>query len=103
MVLQSVKNERVCSWFQEQLEQLQHSAPNMDPAQMSQLLSCCYSLLSPESSLLGLPDFPVDGLPVAVKLMVSDPESLFLIHNNYHLLLTTPCDFVSSQQLQNCC
>jgi hypothetical protein len=83
-------------WFQEQLEQLQNSAPNVDPAQMSQLLSCCYSLLSPKSSLLGLPDFPVDRLPAAVKLMVSDTESLFLIHYNCH-----PCDFVSSQQLQN--
>ncbi|PNF24076.1 hypothetical protein B7P43_G04705 [Cryptotermes secundus] len=40
---------------------------------MSQLLSCCYSLLSPEASLLGLPDFPVDSLPAAVKLMEKLP------------------------------
>ncbi|XP_021936474.1 von Willebrand factor A domain-containing protein 8 isoform X2 [Zootermopsis nevadensis] len=60
--------------FKEQLEELRQSAPSVDPAQISQLLSCCYSLLSPESSSLGLPDFPVDRLPAAVTLMETLPS-----------------------------
>lgn len=55
--------------FKEHLESLRNTAPNVDPAQISQLLSCCYSLLSQESSSLGLPDFPADNLSAAVKLM----------------------------------
>ncbi|GFG34443.1 hypothetical protein Cfor_05032 [Coptotermes formosanus] len=55
--------------FKDQLEVLRQFAPNVDPTQISQLVSCCYSLLSPESLSLGLPDFPADSLPAAVKLM----------------------------------
>ncbi|PSN51375.1 von Willebrand factor A domain-containing protein 8, partial [Blattella germanica] len=57
----------------EHLESLRKIAPNVDPAQISQLLSCCYSLLSQESSTLGLPDFPADNLHAAVKLMETLP------------------------------
>jgi hypothetical protein len=65
--------------FQEQVEALRQFAPNVEPAQISQLVSCCYSLLSPESSSLGLPDFPADSLPAAVKLMVCDVNIMFVI------------------------
>ncbi|KAJ9594056.1 hypothetical protein L9F63_014533, partial [Diploptera punctata] len=57
----------------EHLQSLRKAAPNVDPAQISQLLSCCYSLLSQESSSLGLPDFPADNLTAAVKLMDTLP------------------------------
>ncbi|XP_069677328.1 von Willebrand factor A domain-containing protein 8 isoform X2 [Periplaneta americana] len=59
--------------FKEQLEELRRTAPSVDPAQVSQLLSCCHSLLSPESSALGLPDFPADNLPTAAKLLEALP------------------------------
>jgi len=42
-------------------------------------------LLSPESLSLGLPDFPADSLPAAVKLMVCEAEVLFLITLKYFI------------------
>lgn len=38
---------------------------------VSQLLSCATTLCSQESANLGLPDFPVDNLPPAIKVLVS--------------------------------
>ncbi|XP_066993811.2 von Willebrand factor A domain-containing protein 8 [Anabrus simplex] len=59
--------------FKEQLNELRSLAPELNPAQVSQLLSCCHALLSSESSSLGLPDFPADSLPAAIKLLDSVP------------------------------
>ncbi|XP_049790817.1 von Willebrand factor A domain-containing protein 8 [Schistocerca nitens] len=59
--------------FKEQLEHLRSLTSNVDPAQISQLLSCCHALLSQESASLGLPDFPADNLPVAVRLQDTFP------------------------------
>lgn len=38
---------------------------------VSQLLSCATTLCSQESASLGLPDFPVDNLPAAIRVLVS--------------------------------
>jgi hypothetical protein len=62
--------------------------------------------LSPESLSLGLPDFPVDSLPAAVKLMVCEVEVLFIItlkyfiYYNSKLLGITLHDFVLDLQLE---
>jgi hypothetical protein len=76
----------------------------VDPAQITQLVSCCYSLLSPELLSLGLPDFPADSLPAAVKLMVCEVKVVFIItvkyfiYYNSKLLKITLHDFVLDLQ-----
>jgi len=55
---------------------------------------------------LGLPDFPADSLPAAVKLMVCEVEVLFIItlkyfiYYNSKLLRITLHDFVLDLQLE---
>nr|CAD7394578.1 unnamed protein product [Timema cristinae] len=56
--------------FKDHLDRLHTLAPSVDPAQISHLLSCCYALLSQESTSLGLPDFPADNLETAVAILV---------------------------------
>ena len=87
--------------MQEQIEALRQLAPNVDPAQISQLVSCCYSLLSPESLSLGLPDFPADSLSAAAKLMVCGEVKVvyiitekYFVYYNSKLLRITLHDFV---------
>ncbi|XP_062861685.1 von Willebrand factor A domain-containing protein 8 [Trichomycterus rosablanca] len=55
--------------FKDQLELLYSSAPNVAAERVSQLLSCATTLCSQESVNLGLPDFPVDNLPSAVRVL----------------------------------
>jgi len=65
-------------------------------------------LLSPEALSLGLPDFPADSLPAAVKLMVCEAEVLviiplkYFIYYNSELLRITlhNYDFVLDLQLE---
>jgi hypothetical protein len=58
---------------------LQEAHPGLDPARLSQLVSCSHALLSPESESLALPDFPADGLESAARLMVSHPSWHFIV------------------------
>ncbi|KAF4526552.1 hypothetical protein B566_EDAN009123 [Ephemera danica] len=60
--------------LQAQVETLQENHPRLDPARLSQLVSCSHSLLSPESESLALPDFPADSLESAAKLMELFPS-----------------------------
>ncbi|XP_060732399.1 von Willebrand factor A domain-containing protein 8 [Tachysurus vachellii] len=55
--------------FKDQLEILYSLGPNVKAERVSQLLSCATTLCSQESANLGLPDFPVDNLPSAVKML----------------------------------
>ncbi|KAM9486140.1 von Willebrand factor A domain-containing protein 8 [Clarias gariepinus] len=55
--------------FKDQLEVLYNVGPNVNAERVSQLLSCATTLCSQESANLGLPDFPVDNLPSAVKVL----------------------------------
>lgn len=55
--------------FKDQLEILYSVGPNVKAERVSQLLSCATTLCSQESANLGLPDFPVDNLPPAIKVL----------------------------------
>lgn len=65
----------ICISFQEQLAALKTVAPNVDPAKLSQLLSCSYALVSDEALGLGLPDFPVDNIPLLGEIFNRFPET----------------------------
>ncbi|KAK3543698.1 hypothetical protein QTP70_027205 [Hemibagrus guttatus] len=55
--------------FKDQLEILYSVGPNVKAERVSQFLSCATTLCSQESANLGLPDFPVDNLPSAMKVL----------------------------------
>ncbi|XP_066591206.1 von Willebrand factor A domain-containing protein 8 [Prorops nasuta] len=60
--------------FTEQLEDLTKLAPNVNPNDLSRLLSCAHALRSKEASSLGLPDFPLDNLNSAAILLDKLPS-----------------------------
>uniref|UniRef100_A0A3B4CIV5 von Willebrand factor A domain-containing protein 8 n=1 Tax=Pygocentrus nattereri TaxID=42514 RepID=A0A3B4CIV5_PYGNA len=55
--------------FKDQLDLLYNIGQNVPAERVSQLLSCATTLCSQESANLGLPDFPVDNLLPAVKVL----------------------------------
>ncbi|XP_068602140.1 von Willebrand factor A domain-containing protein 8 [Brachionichthys hirsutus] len=59
--------------FKDQLELLYAAGPNIPAERLSQLLSLATTLCSQESSNLGLPDFPVDNLLPAVRVLSTFP------------------------------
>ncbi|XP_030642749.1 von Willebrand factor A domain-containing protein 8 [Chanos chanos] len=71
--------------FKDQLELLYSIGPNIAAERVSKLLSFATTLCSQESSNLGLPDFPVDNLPPAIKVLNLAPmlPSQQLIHRLY--------------------
>jgi hypothetical protein len=48
--------------------------PNLQPETVRQVLSFAHTLVTEESSNLGLPDFPVENLPPIVQMMNSVPN-----------------------------
>lgn len=46
-------------------------APNALPQNLETVLSASFGLKSPEGISLGLPDFPMDNLHLAAKIMVT--------------------------------
>lgn len=79
-------------FFQEMKVLLQSAFPNSSASKLEQLLSCGYALLSSESKSIGLPDFPIDNIHYAAKLLTVDPSvdvgSLFSILFPYRSVLT---------------
>ncbi|XP_062313090.1 von Willebrand factor A domain-containing protein 8 [Osmerus eperlanus] len=71
--------------FKDQLELLYSVGPNIPAERVSQLLSLATTLCSQESATLGLPDFPVDNLPAALKILDAFPmlSSQQLVHRLY--------------------
>eukprot|EP00079_Xenopus_tropicalis_P021730 XP_012813198.1 PREDICTED: von Willebrand factor A domain-containing protein 8 [Xenopus tropicalis] len=59
--------------FKDQLQILYSAGSNVPPERISQLLSFATTLCSQESSTLGLPDFPVDNLESAIRILDSFP------------------------------
>ncbi|XP_041857473.1 von Willebrand factor A domain-containing protein 8 [Melanotaenia boesemani] len=59
--------------FKDQLELLYAAGPNVAAERVSQLLSLATTLCSQESSNLGLPDFPVDNLLPALRVLNTFP------------------------------
>lgn len=50
---------------------MKNIAPSAPPEQLENLLSGAFGLLSPEGIALGLPDFPIDNVLSAARIMVS--------------------------------
>ncbi|XP_067669611.1 von Willebrand factor A domain-containing protein 8-like [Haliotis asinina] len=71
--------------FKEVLETLQENTRNVAPERISQLLSFASTMLTAESTSLGLPDFPLDNLVHLVRIMDTVPSvsSLELIQRLY--------------------
>lgn len=59
--------------YQDMLRYLSAQSKEIDEKKLSNVLSCAYSLLSPEAANLGLPDFPLANLEPAVKIMEKFP------------------------------
>ena len=59
--------------YNQQLEMLKELGPRVDSELLSRLLSFSHTLITEESSNLGLPDFPLESLPTAVSLLNSVP------------------------------
>lgn len=53
------------------LNDLTAEYPTAPKDKLEKVLSCAYALASPESSELGLHDFPIENVPVVAKLIVS--------------------------------
>lgn len=60
--------------LQDLLNELRAIAANAPQEKLELLLSAAYALLSKESIALGLPDFPVDNLPLAALMLEQNPE-----------------------------
>lgn len=45
--------------------------PTAPKEKLESVLSCAYALASPESSEMGLHDFPIENVPIVAKLIVS--------------------------------
>lgn len=60
--------------FKDQLELLYSIGPNVAPQRVSQLLSVATALCSQESANLAIPDFPMDNLAPAVKVLNLFPK-----------------------------
>lgn len=60
--------------YQEWYKELQQIAPSASKDKLEKILSCAFALLSKESSTLGLPDFPVDNLPLAALILEQNPH-----------------------------
>nr|XP_039272426.1 von Willebrand factor A domain-containing protein 8-like isoform X1 [Styela clava] len=55
--------------FKDQLDVLYEHAPNVESNILAQILSCANTLATQESASLGLPDFPLENLVHAVKIL----------------------------------
>lgn len=56
--------------FKDQLSILRQLAPEVKEDTLIQVASFAYAVNAPESKAQGLPDFPIDCLPLAAKLLV---------------------------------
>ncbi|XP_078693816.1 von Willebrand factor A domain-containing protein 8-like isoform X5 [Branchiostoma floridae x Branchiostoma belcheri] len=61
--------------FKDHLELLTEAAPNISSDKTSLMLSFATTMISQESSSLGLPDFPTDNLISAAKILSTLPEA----------------------------
>nr|KAF7423742.1 hypothetical protein H0235_009025 [Vespula pensylvanica] len=58
---------------------------NVDPERLLKLLSCAHALVTQEAMSLNLPDFPLDNLPLAAKILDNCPDlSVFDIFYRFY-------------------
>lgn len=60
--------------LQDLLRELKELAPNAPDDKLRLILNAAFALLSKESVSLGLPDFPVDSLPLAAIMLEQNPK-----------------------------
>ncbi|XP_045461527.1 von Willebrand factor A domain-containing protein 8 [Harmonia axyridis] len=60
--------------YQEYHNAMEEAAPNAPRDKIESILSAAFALRSTESSNLGLPEFPVENLVLAAKLLEQNPE-----------------------------
>lgn len=60
--------------YQEWYEELRSLAPTANSEKLQKILSCAFALLSKESLALGLPDFPLDNLPLGCLILEQNPH-----------------------------
>ncbi|XP_066146647.1 von Willebrand factor A domain-containing protein 8 [Euwallacea fornicatus] len=60
--------------YQEWYRELTTMRPKADKGKIEKLLSCAFALINQETKFMGLPDFPVDNLPVAVQILEKNPD-----------------------------
>ncbi|KAM3957572.1 von Willebrand factor A domain-containing protein c12.2 [Aphomia sociella] len=78
--------------FGEHLNVLKEEAPQVNASKLEELLSAAYALISPELQLVSLPDFPVDNLQAAARILERNPavpiyKLLYLLYP-YNTFLT---------------
>lgn len=54
------------------MDELKAVAPTVPVEILDQLVSVSFGLLSKESEKLGLPEFPIDNLPHAARILVDE-------------------------------
>ncbi|XP_050390689.1 von Willebrand factor A domain-containing protein 8 [Patella vulgata] len=71
--------------FKELLENLQENIQNLPSERVSQILSFASTMLTTESTSMGLPDFPLDNLKHIIKVMdnVNGISSYEVLHRLY--------------------
>ncbi|XP_014598623.1 PREDICTED: von Willebrand factor A domain-containing protein 8 isoform X1 [Polistes canadensis] len=62
------------STFEENMKTMKEIAPNIDLKRLSKLLSCAHALVTHEAMSLNLPDFPLDNLTLAAKILSNCPN-----------------------------
>ena len=84
--------------FSEQLKVLQTAGPNVPSTIISQILSFSHTLVTDESSTMGLPDFPVDNLPSLIIMLNNAPNTnpVHAIERLYPYKTFLPTDGIQS-------
>lgn len=65
-------------------------APSVPQDKLEKILSCAFAMVSKESASLGLPDFPLDNLPLGASILVrnlpktENPLQIFLTIISIH-------------------
>nr|XP_050853012.1 von Willebrand factor A domain-containing protein 8 [Vespula vulgaris]XP_050853013.1 von Willebrand factor A domain-containing protein 8 [Vespula vulgaris] len=74
------------STYEEQINMMKEIVSNnVDPERLLKLLSCAHALVTQEAMSLNLPDFPLDNLPLAAKILDNCPDlSVFDIFYRFY-------------------
>ncbi|XP_028166963.1 von Willebrand factor A domain-containing protein 8-like [Ostrinia furnacalis] len=70
--------------FGDHLSVLKEECPHVDSVKLEQLLSAAYALISPELQQVSLPDFPIDSLQAAARILERNPS--IPVHKLLYLL-----------------
>lgn len=83
--------------YQDLLKKLSVEFRNVSQDKLTTLLSCAYALISPEATSIGLPDFPIDNIHRAAKLLDTFPW----LNVSDVLSRLYPCDYLLNKDGNN--